>query len=120
MKPAANVFVALAGDGASPENQYSMPRKVLAVLAVLMLMLAVPLFWAAPAGSDQPDNAAFVKPPPAGDDDDDEDDDAGGGDDDESKSGDDGTGNGTGTGSNAGTGNDTVGNTDAGGQDTGK
>ena len=116
MKPAAKVFLDLAADGVESEDQRSLSRRTLAILAAAVLMISVPLLWAA---SDQRADAAPVKQTAVASDDDD-DDDGSGGDDDDSETGDDGTADGTGTASNTGTGNETVGNTDAGGQDTGK
>src|SRR5688500_620589 len=111
MKPAAKVFLDLAADGAEAEDQRSLSRKTLAILAAAVLMISVPLLWAA---TDQSAGAAPIKQTAVASDDDD--DDGAAGDDDDTETGDDGTGDGTGTASNAGTGNDTVGNTDAGGQ----
>src|ERR671917_2115737 len=76
MKPAAKVFLDLATDGAEAEDQRSLSRKTLAILAAAVLMVSVPLLWAA---TDQSAGAAPVKQTSVASDDDD-DDEAGGGD----------------------------------------
>jgi hypothetical protein len=104
------MYLTLAGDGAADaEDQRSLPRKVMMVVVVSLVALA-PLLWAASAqgaGDDVPE-AVLTKQAVASDDDDD------------AEASGDGTGDGTGTNSNGGTGKETQGNTDRGGQDTGK
>src|SRR5918999_4616966 len=89
MKPAAKVFLDLATDGAEAEDQRSLSRKTLAILAAGVLMLAVPLLWAA---TDQRADATPVKQTAVASQEDD-DDEAGGNDDtdDDTETGDDGT-----------------------------
>jgi hypothetical protein len=101
VRAAADVFLTLASDGdSSGEDQRSLPRRALALLVVALLAVSAPLFWTSPAqGGDGP-GAALVKPVAAASDEE-EDDVSGGGDDDQ------------------GTADETMGNTDAGGQDTG-
>jgi hypothetical protein len=110
MRSAPNVFLTLSADGsAREEDQRSTSRKALTILGAAVLMVSAPLFLAGPATSGDGGNATLVKPIALAADDDD-DDGAAGGDDDDS----------AGTASDPGTGNDTMGNTDAGGQDTGQ
>jgi hypothetical protein len=99
MKPAANLFLDLAADGAESEDQRSLSRRTLAFIAAAVLMISVPLMWAA---NDQRADATPVKQTAVASDDDD-DDESGSGDDDDEE-----------------TGVETMGNTDVGGQDTGK
>ncbi len=68
------MFLTLSADGAElPEDQRSLPRKALFVIAAVVWLLAAPLYWAASAqGADQhAPHAVLVKS--AGDDDDDDD-----------------------------------------------
>jgi hypothetical protein len=104
------MYLTLAGDGAAEaEDQRSLPRKLMMVVVVSLVAMA-PLLWAASAqgADDGTPEAVLTKKGVASDDDDDAD-----------ASG-DGTGGGTGTNSNGGTGAETQGNTDRGGQNTGK
>ncbi len=107
---ATAIFQTLAADGAAAsEDQRTLPRRLLMVLAIGLVTFA-PLLWAMAAqgaSSDAPEAVLSGKQAGAAADDDDDDD----------------TGSGSGAGgtnSNAGTGRETQGNTDRGGQDTGK
>ncbi len=107
------IFQTLAADGAAEcEDQRSLTRRLLMVLAVGLLAFG-PLLWAGAAqaaGSDAPEAVLSAKHAAAAADDDDDDDDTTAG-----------TGSGdSGTNSDRGTGAETQGNTDRGGQDTGK
>jgi hypothetical protein len=101
---APTVFLTLAADGsAAEEDQRSLPRR-LAMVAALCLVALGPLVWAGSAQSfadDGPQAVLSQKNAGSADDDDDDDD------------------SGAGTGSDPGTGQETAGNTDRGGQDTG-